>query len=545
MGCASSSSGSAVREKDTGETWRSDEVEPGREQPVDEDDHDKPYDDAALNLGVTLNIEEIRDAVIQSGRLFEDDEFPADESSLFFSNVNHDDTVWKRPHELTESPRLLVDGVSRDDVIQGILGDCWFLSSCAAIAQHKRFMEKVIPTNQFLWKDNSYIGMFHFKFWRFGKWVDVVIDDRLPTRYGQLMFARANDEREFWVPLLEKAYAKLHGLYEGLAGGQASDALVDMTGGLTERHDLQDPPTNLYQQLVRNARLGSFITCSKKGDWRQADHADDFGLVSGHAYTITAVRKCRLSSGSKVNLVRVRNPWGNATEWNGDWSDDSETWDDVSDKEKRSIGWKDKDDGEFWMSFEDFCTHFHEITVCTVGPDFDGDGVADIVENSGSSYYLKTLKGSWIKGLNAGGSRNNLTSFATNPQFVFTLTEPDDWDPEEDDLDSRGKCSVVITLMQEYRRKHRQLATKYHQIGFVIYSTNNPNKRLTKDHFMYNYATGRSGVYINYREVNKRFSLDPGSYVLIPSTFDIGNVASFLIRIFAEKNFECRQLPDA
>jgi hypothetical protein len=38
-----------------------------------------------------------------------------------------------------------------------------------------------------------------------------------------------------------------------------------------------------------------------------------------------------------------------------------------------------KSDGEFWMSYKDFCKHFSEVTICTVGPDFDGDGVADNV----------------------------------------------------------------------------------------------------------------------------------------------------------------------
>ncbi|XP_070572427.1 calpain-A-like [Ptychodera flava] len=498
-----------------------------------------------LNTMTHTNVEEICNRVIHSGALFEDEDFPANESSLFYSEASSRGIEWKRPQEIIEDPRLLVDDISRDDVVQGELGDCWFLSSCAAIAQQKRFMEKIIPRKQHLWQDDNYIGLLHFKFWRFGKWVDVVVDDRLPTRYNQLMFARSHDERELWVALLEKAYAKLHGSYEGLAGGQASDALVDMTGGLTERYDLKHPPANLYQQLVRNARYGSFITCSKMGDWRCSETADQNGLISGHAYTVTAVKRCRLLDGSVENLVRVRNPWGNEMEWNGDWSDNSRTWDYVSDEEKQLIGWKDSDDGEFWITYEDFCQHFNEITVCTTGPDFDGNGVADVVENQGDSYYSASMTGSWVKGLNAGGSRNNLKSFATNPQFVFTLTEPDEWEPEVDDIKTKGKCSVVIALMQEYRRRKQYLTTKYHQISFILYKTDNPNKRLPMDHFMYNYPAGKSGVYINYREVNKRFSLDPGSYVLIPSTFDAGCAASFLIRIFAEKNFQCHELPDA
>jgi len=57
---------------------------------------------------------------------------------------------------------------------------------------------------------------------------------------------------------------RLHGSYEAIEGGQTMDALVDLTGGLAERHIIQNKDPQLYRLIERARSSGAFITCSRK-----------------------------------------------------------------------------------------------------------------------------------------------------------------------------------------------------------------------------------------------------------------------------------------
>uniref|UniRef100_A0A3Q0QTU2 Calpain-1 catalytic subunit n=1 Tax=Amphilophus citrinellus TaxID=61819 RepID=A0A3Q0QTU2_AMPCI len=462
---------------------------------------------------------------LQSGRLFEDSLFPCAASSLGFNELGPRSSKiygvrWMRPTEICKRPEFIVDGATRTDICQGALGDCWLLAAIASLTLNDNLLHRVVPHGQSF--QQGYAGIFHFQFWQFGEWVDVVIDDRLPVKDGKLLFVHSAEGTEFWSALIEKAYAKLNGCYEALSGGSTSEGFEDFTGGVTEMYELGKAPADLHSIIRRAIERGSLLGCSIDITSTNDREAVTFKkLVKGHAYSLTGAEEV-LYRGNLTKLVRIRNPWGEV-EWTGAWSDNSKEWDYVDCTAKGRLQ-NCSEDGEFWMSFNDFLREFSRLEICNL--------TADALQNSQMKKWSTSLfQGEWRKGSTAGGCRNYPASFWLNPQFKIMLQHPD----------SPGKpdCSFLVALMQKDRRKKRREGEDMETIGFALYEVSHfkgtTRVHLKRDFFLSHASSARSELFINLREVSSRLKLPQGEYIIVPSTFEPNKDADFVLRVFSEK----------
>ncbi|XP_032341982.1 LOW QUALITY PROTEIN: calpain-12 [Camelus ferus] len=502
------------------------------------------------------NYNAIRAACLDEGILFQDPYFPAGPDSLGYNQLGPNSkkakgVEWKRPHEFCAEPQFICEDMSRTDVCQGSLGNCWFLAAAASLTLYPRLLWRVVPPGQGF--QDGYAGIFHFQLWQFGHWVDVVVDDRLPVREGKLVFVRSAQRNEFWAPLLEKAYAKLHGSYEVMRGGHMNEAFVDFTGGVGEVLYLRQGTPGLFSALRHALAKESLVgatALSDRGEYRTED-----GLVKGHAYSVTGTHKVSLGF-TKVRLLRLRNPWG-SVEWTGAWSDSCPRWDALPTEWRDALLVK-KEDGEFWMELQDFLQHFDTVQVCSLSPEVLGPSPA------GGGWHVHTFQGRWVRGFNSGGSQPGAETFWTNPQFRLTLLEPDEEEEEDDEgpcggwgaVGARGpargcripKCTVLLSLIQRNRRRLRAQGLTYLTVGFHVFQIpeelldlwDSPRSRALLPSLL---RADRSR-FCARRDVSCRCRLRPGHYLVVPSAAHTGDEADFTLRIFSERLHTALEIDD-
>ena len=266
--------------------------------------------------------------------------------------------IWLRAEEIFnfQHYNIFVNDISIDDVLQGYLGNCYFMSSLAAMTNIPQLICQLFRTFQ-INKNGCYEIGLNIE----GEWQIILLDDYFPCSKKTKIpiFAKPNGP-ELWAMLLEKAWAKINGGYLNITGGYASEVLSVYTSFPIETFDLLIKDIDIiWKDLKKAFEDGHIITCCSKFD----NEIEKYGLISGHTFTVTNLVEGYVNK-KYTRLIRLRNPWG-YKEWIGDWSDHSKLWTEEAKKEL-NINLHIEDDGEFFMSFEDFFKYFLVADVCRV-----------------------------------------------------------------------------------------------------------------------------------------------------------------------------------
>ncbi|XP_022241080.1 calpain-C-like [Limulus polyphemus] len=449
-------------------------------------------------MGVMSESERLKQTLLKRGELFEDPEFPAVQSSIFYHQAPPLQFVWKRPKEICTDPIFVLDGPNQHDITPGRLGDRWFVACIGCLSITKGLFYRVVPADQnFLPSD--YAGIFRFRFWWSGEWREVVIDDRLPTVNNKLVFVHSQHSNQFWAALLEKAYAKLHGSYEALKYGCSLDGMVDLTGGVTESISVRHDSTACGRILSKLLSMTDIVTA----------------VV--YQQTQMAVEKVELVNGDQIQLVRLRNPLGTSSDYVGSWSENSSEWNEVSSEEKQIIMYRSFGDGEFWMNYQDFVKTFSTLEVVYLDTETSKD---EPTFRTKTPWHMKLCHGHWLRGVSAGGCRNNADTFHANPQYQLILSDTQE---------------VLISLNQ-----HSVLEPKV--IGFSLYQMSKSSCEMLGRSFFKKIKSLVNSQYSNSRQISMKCHLEQGGYVLIPTTFEPGQETSFTLRVYSTKLIKLKLL---
>ena len=198
---------------------------------------------------------------------------------------------WRRIASVVPNATLFGDkAVTPTDVVNGSIGNCWFMSAVAGLAEHEGKVEKLFLNSG---NGQSRNGIYGVNMYTMGIPHTILVDDYVPVSdagNGQhyTIYQDIDETIGVWGPLLEKALAKRFGNYEHIVGGLPSRATRMLTGAPYEEFVHHNSNANTIWQLVASHNgVDDFITGGTEGNEDRFNmKAFQYGLESSSAYTI-------------------------------------------------------------------------------------------------------------------------------------------------------------------------------------------------------------------------------------------------------------------
>eukprot|EP01104_Vermistella_antarctica_P002869 TRINITY_DN1306_c0_g2_i1.p1 TRINITY_DN1306_c0_g2~~TRINITY_DN1306_c0_g2_i1.p1 ORF type:complete len:655 (+),score=118.15 TRINITY_DN1306_c0_g2_i1:63-1967(+) len=220
-----------------------------------------------------------------SESLYEDPDFPATPESLFMDPSAHAEEVaeieWRRPAEFATKPVPFARGarrVSMKQLSRPYIRDIKTSVSDVEVDSNSVFRGTSHPAvsmhiasvliRDCLVLQDPEKGFYQLRIYtdhcesETDGWVSITIDDRIPCSKttGLPVYARANDPNVLWVPIVEKAFAKLFGTYEDVHN-------TNLTKSDTAARvlSLYQPPSNTHPEMGNSVRAKDIVFKKEDG----------------------------------------------------------------------------------------------------------------------------------------------------------------------------------------------------------------------------------------------------------------------------------------
>ena len=393
------------------------------------------------------------------GEQWTDEVFPPNENSIIGNyptikdsfesqdkDIDTSEIEWKRANEIFPDPHIFEGEINTKNIILGKVGSPYFLSSIGAMCEYPGLIAKM-----FVQKEYNPEGYYSLILFLDGEYQIIYVDDYFPCLKGtNIPYFTKSNKFELWPLILEKAWAKVNGSYANSLSGWPNDIFRTFTGFCCEDLNHNEEKEERIWNIIKKVKENNGIISSAT---KNEDDVYEKGLIRGYNYTVLNTEEIEGDNNEKVQLLKLRNDLGK-TEWNGDWSKESELFDQIP-EEKRDLK-----EGEFYISLKDFIKYFSRTDLC------------HIIYNG----YTKTF--------------DFTMSDITFPHiFNFYLSE---------------KTNVSVSVIEKNWRFHRELRNISHPTSIIIAEYQPNEKNL-------NYITCN---YESYDNAEKTRELNPGYYLI-------------------------------
>ena len=238
-------------------------------------------------------------------------------------------------------------------ISKGLYQSNYFVTAMNALMKYPSLIYNLFP---FL--EKSINGCYGVYLRINGIWKLVLLDETFPccvNNRGIRFFALASTpEKEIWINLIEKAFAKISGGYDKILNGNVIDVFDAVTNSIIEKHNVISNEETY--KVIDNAVNEKFIVVAKAKN----NFDKNVGIVKNENYIINSIRNVNIGAITEI-LIEMKNIFG-AQKFSGNWSNDNYKWI-PSLKNLRY-----NNDNQFFISLNDFVNFFSVIYVVKVHP---------------------------------------------------------------------------------------------------------------------------------------------------------------------------------